>query len=281
MWTAELHVAAERWRSQGLPLPDVALCTGTGLSLSLGRSLYGPVTLSEWLPFDVGGLPGHPHEIAVVALGEGEEERRVLHLRGRLHAYQGYSAEEIVFACRLASLLGARSVIHGNAAGSLDPELTVGSLALIEDHLNLTGLNPLVGRGPAHASDDDALAAFVDMTQAYDAELRLAAREVAAEIGLDLGEGVYAGLLGPSFETPAEIRMLRVLGARLVGMSTVLEVIACRQAGMRNLAFSLVTNLAAGLTPEIGHDEIFEVGRDAWPVAGRWLEALLVRPELA
>ena len=275
MLDAELAEAAARWFGEGLPAIDMALCTGTGLSLEIGEVLYGPVPLSEWLPFEVDSLPGHPHEVVLVDVGGADGPVRVLHYRGRVHAYQGYGPAEVVFAARLAHRLGAGTMVHGNAAGGMDPALPVGRVVLIEDHLNLTGMSPLIGRLPRGWPTP-----FVDMTNAYCPKLRRAAFEAAERAEFDLAEGIYAGLLGPSFEMPAEIASFRTQGATLVGMSTVLEVIACRHLGVRCLGFSLITNLAAGLVPEIGHEEIFAVGRDSWPGIGRWLGELLPQPEL-
>ncbi|MEM6701764.1 MAG: purine-nucleoside phosphorylase [Acidobacteriota bacterium] len=279
-----LLAAAARWRSEQLPSVDVGVCTGSGLTLDLGRIVYGPAPLSDWLPFQVDALPGHAHELVVCEIADpsgGGATTRVLHLRGRVHAYQGYTPQEIVFAVRWVGLLGARVMVHANAAGSLETSMPVGSLVLIEDHLNLTGLNPLTGRSHV-GGGETALDAtpFVDLSDLYSARLIELATAAGEEVGVTLPRAVYAGLLGPSFETPAEIRMLRGLGAGLVGMSTVLETIACKHLGLSNLGVSLVTNLAAGMTAEIGHEEIYEVGERARPRLGRWLERLLTRPDL-
>jgi purine-nucleoside phosphorylase len=170
-------------------------------------------------------------------------------LEGRVHLYEGHSIADVVFGCRLLVTLGCRIVLVTNAAGGIHEALQAGSLMLIKDHLNLTGENPLVGQS----------AAFLDMTRAYDERLGELGRRAATELGLRLHEGVYAGLRGPSYETPAEIRMLKVLGADAVGMSTVLEVIALRHAGARVAAVSNVTNLAAGLSgEELSHRDVQE-----------------------
>jgi purine-nucleoside phosphorylase len=177
------------------------------------------------------------------------ESTSVACLEGRVHLYEGHPSADVVFGCRLLVTLGCRVVIVTNAAGGINGALNTGTFMLIKDHLNLTGENPLVGR----------VGAFVDMTHAYDPRLRDLARRAASELGVRLHDGVYAGLRGPSYETPAEIRMLRALGADAVGMSTVLEVIALRHAGARVAAVSNVTNRAAGLSDEeLSHREVQE-----------------------
>ena len=165
----------------------------------------------------------------------------VLNQQGRLHSYQGYDAHETVFMIRLGALLGARFLIMTNAAGGLVSSYQPGSLVLIRDHINLIGLNPLRGQLPADWGPQ-----FPDMSDAYDPELRHAVMAIARDAGLELATGVYAAVAGPSYETPAEVRMLQTLGADLVGMSTALEVIAARHMGLRCLGISLVANLAPG-----------------------------------
>ncbi len=174
-------------------------------------------------------------------------------MQGRVHLYEGHSAQDIVFGTRLMLTLGADTLLITNAAGGIDPSFSPGDLMLIEDHLNLTGDNCLRGE------NDDALGPrFPDMSQAYDRELMAVADEVAAADGYELRRGVYAGLLGPTYETPAEIKMLQTIGASAVGMSTVLEVIAARHMGARVLGISCITNLAAGMQATLSHDEVKE-----------------------
>jgi purine-nucleoside phosphorylase len=175
-------------------------------------------------------------------------------MQGRVHLYEGHSAADIVFGTRLMLTLGADTLLITNAAGGIDPAFSPGDLMLIEDHLNLTGDNCLVG-------DNDAALGprFPDMTMAYDRALMSIADEVAAADGYALRRGVYAGLLGPTYETPAEVRMVRTLGGSAVGMSTVLEVIAARHMGARVLGVSCITNLAAGISKTLlSHDEVKE-----------------------
>jgi purine-nucleoside phosphorylase len=183
----------------------------------------------------------------------------VVVLKGRAHLYEGYPPAKVVFGVRVLGRLGAHSLVLTNAAGGLDAAVAPGSLVAISDHLNLQGVSPLVG-----PNDDSLGPRFPDMSDAYDPAYRARAREAAARLGLPLGEGVYAGWLGPAFETPAEIRMLRVLGADLVGMSTVSEVLAARHMGMRCLALSCVTNAAAGVLDEpIDHERVLDIAAAA------------------
>ncbi|MBX3275068.1 MAG: purine-nucleoside phosphorylase [Sandaracinaceae bacterium] len=178
----------------------------------------------------------------------------VVAMQGRVHLYEGHSPADVVFGVRLMHHLGADTLVITNAAGGCADGMVAGDLMLIEDHLNLTGRSCLEG------PNEDALGPrFPDMSRAYDPALGAIAGEVAAAAGFSLRRGVYAGLLGPSYETPAEIRMLRTLGADAVGMSTVLEVIAARHVGMRVLGVSCITNLAAGISPHaLSHDEVTE-----------------------
>jgi purine-nucleoside phosphorylase len=178
-------------------------------------------------------------------------------LQGRAHLYEGHSTERVVFGVRLLARLGCRAVLLTNAAGGINAGFAAGDLMLLTDHLNLMGTNPLVG------PNDDALGKrFPDMTYAHDPRLLALARAASAEAGVPLREGVYAGLLGPTYETPAEVRMLRLLGADAVGMSTVPELIALRHMGVPAAAISCITNLAAGLTTqELDHAEVEETAR--------------------
>jgi purine-nucleoside phosphorylase len=205
-------------------------------------------------------LPGVPaptvigHEGVLRSVRVGDLTALVL--AGRSHLYEGHEAAVIVHGVRAAVLSGCSTVVLTNAAGSLRPEWSPGTPVLISDHLNLTGTTPLAGASPPEAFP----LRFVDMVDAYDPALRAIAREVDPE----LAEGVYAGLLGGAYETPAEIRMLRTLGADLVGMSTVLETIAARHLGARVLGVSCVTNLAAGLSGgALDHGEVLATGRAA------------------
>jgi purine-nucleoside phosphorylase len=229
------------------------LVSGSGLAVDLGRPVVGPLPMAELLPFDVRAVPGHTLSFELLRQPSGHH---VLYLRGRLHTYQGYDPHQAVFLLRLGASLGAKNLLMTNAAGGLRPTQRAGQLVLLRDHINLTGLNPLRGELP-----EEWGVRFPDMVGAYDLGLRQLARAVAAKRGIELDEGVYVGLAGPSYETPAEVAMLRLLGGDVVGMSTVLEVIAARQMGVRSLVISLVTNLAAAVGTD--HQEVLEAGRAA------------------
>jgi purine-nucleoside phosphorylase len=203
--------------------------------------------------------------------------RPVLYFKGRLHSYQGYTANETVFPVRLAALLGAKALVMTNATGGLQPHHRPGDLVLIADHLNLTGLNPLRGQLPPEWGPR-----FPDMSAAYDLRLRALALRAAEELGIALAAGVYAGIAGPSYETPAEVRMLRLLGGDVVGMSTVLEVIAAHHMGLRCLALSMVSNPAAGLSEILlTHEEVLAAGQAAAGNLRELLRAVLRAPGLA
>jgi purine-nucleoside phosphorylase len=252
----EIEAAVERWRGLGRPAPEIALVAGSGLSIDLGRPRFGSEPLADWLPFAVHPVPGHRHELELLELSSG---RHVLYFRGRLHGYQGYEPSQVVFPVRFAARLGTRVLLMTNAAGGVRPDWPAGTLALVRDQLNLTGRSPLWGNPPAAWGER-----FPDMSEAFARRLREIATEHAARLGFPLAEGVYAGLPGPSYETPAEVRMLRTLGADLVGMSTVHEVIAARHMGLDCLVLSLVTNPGAGVADApLDHQEVLDAGREA------------------
>jgi purine-nucleoside phosphorylase len=270
----ELNDACARWDALGRPRPDVALVAGSGLAIDLGAPVAGPEPLADWAPFTVHAVAGHDLSLELLAPAAG---RHVLYFRGRLHTYQGYDAAEVAFQARLAALLGARVLVLTNAAGGIRAEWPAGTLVAIRDHLNLTGRNPLRGEPPPSWGPR-----FPDMARAYDPDLVALAGRHAAALGFALETGVYAGLHGPSYETPAEVRMLRTLGADLAGMSTVLEVIAARHLGARCLALSLVTNPASGVAAEaLDHDDVLRAGRAAGSRITALLGALLADPALA
>jgi purine-nucleoside phosphorylase len=191
----------------------------------------------------------------------------VVIMQGRVHLYEGYPAARVAFPIRVFARLGARAAILTNAAGGINLDYGQGNLIVIKDHINLQGQNPLIGE------EDPRLGPrFIDMTEAYSRHYRRIAQEAAGRLGIKVPEGIYAGLLGPSYETPAEIRYLRAIGADLVGMSTVPEVIVARQVGVKVLAISCVTNMAAGvLDKPLNHEEVLETGKR---VAGQF-KALL------
>jgi purine-nucleoside phosphorylase len=195
-------------------------------------------------------------------------------MAGRAHLYEGYSPAQVVYGVRALHALGVRSMVFTNAAGGINLELERGGLVLISDHINLQGVNPLTG-----PNDDSLGPRFPDMSEAYSRKFREAAKRVATEICVPVREGVYAAMPGPSYETPAEIRYLRTIGADVVGMSTVLETIAANHMGMRALGISCVTNMAAGVVPlsKINHEEVIETGVMVRDTLVRFLKALLPR----
>lgn len=228
--------------------PLIGIVLGSGLGDFAKR-----LTDARIVPYDkIDGMPhtrvvGHAGELHLGTLGGVS----VACLRGRAHAYEGHELSSVCFGVTLLATLGCRAVLLSNAAGGVNPAFSPGDLMLISDHLNLTGQNPLLG------PEDPRSPRFVDLSHAYDPRLCALARQAAASRGIQLREGVYAAMLGPSYETPAEIRMLAQLGASAVGMSTALEVIALRALNVDVGAVSCITNLAAGLSgAPITHEEV-------------------------
>jgi purine-nucleoside phosphorylase len=233
-----------------------AMVAGSGITLAPpGWEKTAEVPYPEVFPFTVAQLPGHTPTLSILRRGG----QGVLVFNGRFHLYQGHSAEEVAAIPRLAGLLGAPIYIATNASGSIDPKIGPGSLVVLRDHLNFQGTSPLTGdwlrwRRPM----------FPDMTDAYDPALRRLALGCAAAAGFAAFEGTYVATLGPQYETPAEIAAFRALGADVVGMSTVQEVIAARHLGMRVLVLSLATNAAAGIADRpLTHEEVLEAGEAA------------------
>jgi purine-nucleoside phosphorylase len=231
----------------------VGVVLGSGLG-AFADTLENPF---ETFYSEITGWPpstaiGHAGKLVTGKVGSTD----VVVLAGRAHLYEGYSPAQIVFGIRELARRGVKSVILTNASGGINLGYEPGDLVLISDHINLTGVNPLMG-----PNDETLGPRFPDMTEIYSARYREIAHRAAASFGVTLKEGVYAGLLGPSYETPAEIRYLRTIGADLVGMSTALEAIAAAHAGMQVLGISCVTNTAAGVRPEkLVHDEVLAVG---------------------
>jgi purine-nucleoside phosphorylase len=256
-----LDEASRSIRARDGRVPDIAVVLGSGLSPFAGTLAQATaIPYSEIPHMPQVSIPGHSGQLVVGELPgtpEGTRSPVVAALAGRVHLYEGYSPDEVVFPVRLLRSLGARIVVLTNAAGAITPTLSPGDLVVIKDHLNLQGRNPLLG------PNDELLGPrFPDMTHVYDPALRAVAHAVGERVGVPLREGIYCGLSGPTYETPAEIRMLRVFGADLVGMSTVPEAIAARHMGARVLGISCVTNLAAGIsaTP-LSHHEVEQVAR--------------------
>ena len=251
---------------------SIAVVLGSGL----GAFAEALTERTEILYAQIPGWPcstavGHAGKLIFGKLGA----LKVAVMAGRAHLYEGYSQEQVTFGVRMMGRMGVRSIVFTNAAGGINLSLQRGGLVLISDHINLQGSNPLVG------PNDDALGPrFPDMSEAYSRPFREKAKRVAADLGIPISEGVYAAMLGPSYETPAEIRYLRTIGADVVGMSTVAEAIVANHMGMKVLGISCVTNMAAGVLPQkINHQEVLETGAMVRDTLLRFLTALL--PKLA
>lgn len=231
--------------------PRLGLILGSGLGHYADTFRERTVIPYDKLPhFPRSGVPGHAGNLV---LGAAEGIPAVA-LQGRAHLYEGYTMAEVAFPVRVLGALGIRQLIVTNAAGGIDQEFKPGDLMLITDHINLMGGNPLIG-----SNIDELGPRFPDMSEAYDPAMREITMRAAAERGIALREGVYAGLTGPAFETPAEIRMCRILGADAVGMSTVPEVMVANHMGIRVLGISCITNMAAGMMPrKLSHAEVME-----------------------
>ena len=233
--------------------PTIGLVLGSGLG-----AFADSLTDATRVPY--ADIPSFPQSTAIGHAGRlvigNAGSVLVAAMQGRVHQYEGYSAQEVIFPIRVFARMGIKAVILTNAAGGINLGYSQGALVLLRDHINLQGTNPLVG-----PNDDRFGVRFPDMTQAYSRAYRQIAREEAAKLKIPLHEGIYAALLGPSYETPAEIEYLRRIGADLVGMSTVAEVIAARHMGMNVLAISCVTNMAAGILDQpLSHAEVMETG---------------------
>ena len=278
---ADLHtrlsyaLAWVRGQTESAPFAGVILGSGlSGFTERLDRAVGVPY---EGIPgFPVARVPGHPGRLVVGELpGEGGPPVSVAALEGRVHAYEGWPADDVAFGARILCGLGVKLLLVTNAAGGVNPGYAPGELVRIADHLNLSGMNPLVGE-----NDDRVGPRFVDLSEPYDLRLGALLEECAREEGIPLPSGTYACLLGPSYETPAEVRMLRALGADLVGMSTVPEVIAARQLDLRVMAVALITNRAAGLSHQrLSHDEVLEAGKQGAAGLIRLLGAVITRSQ--
>ncbi|WP_419918037.1 purine-nucleoside phosphorylase [Candidatus Poriferisocius sp.] len=232
---------------------DTAVVLGSGWAEVAGKlgTVKGEVAAEAVSGFHSPSVPGHGGTIRAADRGD----RRVLVMAGRVHLYEGHSPADVVHGVRAAVMAGCSHVVLTNAAGSLNPSIGVGQPVLISDHINLTGLSPLSGPAPPEGYP----IRFTDLTDLYSSRIREAARRADPAIA----EGVYAGLVGPHFETPAEITMLARMGADLVGMSTVLEAIAARHLGAEVTGVSLATNMAAGMGGTLDHKEVLEAGQAA------------------
>lgn len=248
---AMIEEAADFLASKIQTKPEIGLILGSGLGV-MGDDMEQSVLIpyADIPHFPVSTVEGHAGELLIGQL----QGRSVMLMRGRFHLYEGYEPERTTLPVRVMKELGVKALLVTNAAGGVNLGYSPGDLMIIEDHLNLTGRNPLAG------PNDNALGVrFPDMTEAYSRRLRGIAKQAAGELGIEVREGVYAGVLGPSYETPAEIRMLRTLGADAVGMSTVAEVITARHAGIEVLGISCITNMAAGIAGRpLTHEEVME-----------------------
>lgn len=263
--------AADAIRARVGETPTIAIVLGSGLgdfAATPADAVSMPYAqLPHWPASRVVGHDGRL--VAGVVSG-----KRVAVLAGRCHAYEGHDLGAVTFAVRTLGLMGVKTVILTNAAGGINTDLTPGQLMVIDDHLNLMGGNPLVG--PAGFNDERFGPRFPDMSEVYSSRLRRIADVSAEAIGVRLAHGVYAALLGPSYETPAEIRYLRMIGADAVGMSTVPEALAARQMGIEVLAISCITNMAAGVHAQpLVHDEVVATGRRVSGPFTRLLEGIV------
>ncbi|TVP79949.1 MAG: purine-nucleoside phosphorylase [Gemmatimonadales bacterium] len=257
MEATSLKDAVELLRTRLPETPRVMGVLGSGLGF-LAESVEDPVSIpfSEIPGFPVTGVAGHEGRYVAGRL----EGCPVLIQSGRFHVYEGHSPAVIVAPVRIAAALGVEALLLTNAAGGVNRRFRPGTIVLLDDHLNLMWRSPL--SGPVVEGEER----FPDMSAPYDPELQRLAAEAAAEAGIELPRGTYAAVTGPSYETPAEVRMIERMGGDAVGMSTVPEVITARARGMRVVAFSLITNLAAGISPEpLSHDEVMEAGAEARP----------------
>jgi purine-nucleoside phosphorylase len=257
----QVSEAAKYLRSKLGPLaPKVGVVLGSGLGAVASSVTESIIVSYRDIPhFPQSTVEGHSGRVVAGRMGGTP----VIVLQGRVHFYEGYTPAQVTFPMRVLGALGIEAVILTNAAGGIDESYELGQLVALTDHINMMGWNPLVGPNePRFAKKKNAGLRFFDMTEAYSARLRELARQAAHDEGIGIGEGVYIAVSGPSFETPAEIRAFKALGATLVGMSTVPETIVARHMGIEVLGISCVTNKAAGLNARpLSHEEVFETGR--------------------
>lgn len=261
--SVEINEAVEFIRQRTRYQPSVGLILGSGLN-----SLADTIEAADIIPthdipnWPVSTVPGHVGRLIIGEL----EGQTVLVLQGRTHFYEGYSMDRVTLPIRVMAALGIRVIIVTNASGGLNPEYEPGDLMLIRDHLNFPGM---AGNNPLRGPNDESIGPrFPDMTMSYDPALRALARKVGEEAGVELREGIYAYVAGPSFETPAELRFLQIAGGDAVGMSTAPEVVVARHAGLRVLGISTIANLALPDPPPgliLNHEEVLEMGQRAVP----------------
>ena len=275
---ARARAAAAAIRARPPRTPALGIILGSGLG-NFAAHVESPTTIAyaDIPHWPLSTVAGHSGKLVLGTIGNVP----VAVMQGRVHAYEGYAMDQVTFPTRVLGLLGCRTLIVTNAAGGIRSTIPQGSLVAISDHINLTGANAALGPNEARfALAPGAGQRFFDMGTAYTSRLRHLAIATAATQGFPVTEGVYLAVLGPSFETPAEIRAFRTLGADLVGMSTVHEVIVARHMGLEVLGISLVTNMAAGVLDEtINHEDVMEVGRNAEKQFTSLLTALI--PQIA
>ncbi|MDR6998620.1 purine-nucleoside phosphorylase [Neobacillus niacini] len=247
----KIQNAAEFLKGKYSKTPKIGLILGSGLGV-LADEIIDPVKIPyhEIPEFPVSTVEGHAGQLVFGSLSGAE----VVAMQGRFHFYEGYSMDKVTFPVRVMKELGVEMLIVTNAAGGVNESFSPGDLMIITDHINFMGTNPLIG-----PNDSNLGVRFPDMSEAYTKELRSIAKEIAGSINIEVKEGVYVGFTGPVYETPAEIRMARVLGGDAVGMSTVPEVIVARHGGLKVLGISCITNMAAGILDQpLSHDEVIE-----------------------
>jgi len=269
-WFERASAAADAVRARRSETPDVAVVLGSGLgdfADTLQDAVHVPYTdIPHW---PVSSVVGHAGKLVVGRVGG----RLVAALSGRVHAYEGHDQATVVFATRVMARLGVGHLILTNAAGGINTGFAQGALMVIDDHINMTGSNPLIG-----LNDDRFGPRFPDMSEVYSRRLRAIADVSAQAVGVSVSHGVYVAVHGPSYETPAEIRAFRSMGADAVGMSTVPEAIAARHAGLEVLGISCITNMAAGVLPQpLVHDEVMETARRVRGSFIALLEAIIAR----
>ena len=264
----QLNLGMKIIRDRTQLVPGIGLILGSGLGY-LADEVEGATVVGygELPGFPVSTVEGHASRLVLGYL----KEKPVAVMQGRFHYYEGYPMERLALGVRLLARLGARLLIVTNAAGGIRKDLEPGDLMLITDHINLMGSNPLMGTNPDHLGPR-----FPDMSDAYSRDLRRQAHQISGDLGMALKEGVYAAMTGPSYETPAEVRMLGRLGADVVGMSTIPEVIAATHAGLSVLGISCVSNLAAGITDKpLSHDEVKETAENAKEIFSKLVLSLV------
>jgi purine-nucleoside phosphorylase len=247
----EIKQSAQYMKEKVKDMPEIGLILGSGLGV-LADEIENPVKIPyEEIPnFPVSTVEGHAGQLVFGTL----KGANAVAMQGRFHFYEGYDMKKVTFPVRVLKEMGVKTIIVTNAAGGVNESFEPGDLMIISDHINNMGTSPLIG-----PNDSDLGVRFPDMSQAYSRELRTLAKHAASELGIKVQEGVYVGNTGPAYETPAEVRLARVLGGDAVGMSTVPEVIVANHAGMKVLGISCISNMAAGILDQpLSHDEVME-----------------------